>query len=246
MLLSPASDARTSRGHGSMKTVTALLLVGMLILWAELPTGRRCPWGKSSGAGKEPCLHGCRGREGCVFVGQHLPVPLSCPGANSSLLWQAAPGPVRPCASPAPCTTRGTCACSTDTAPVAGNAAAPSAARNASPGRLAPSTVGAREPAQGGRAGYGELALALSCVQAGRVTVDKPVGCEQQTKPISFSPFSSVSSGFQDRLRVISAFPPQLQDHSVTVTALCCPLPFSLCFFTSLLTNKTGFSQGCL
>uniref|UniRef100_A0A8C3QAE5 Uncharacterized protein n=1 Tax=Geospiza parvula TaxID=87175 RepID=A0A8C3QAE5_GEOPR len=43
MLVSRTSHTRTSRGHGSMKAVAALLLVGMLILWAELPTGRRCP-----------------------------------------------------------------------------------------------------------------------------------------------------------------------------------------------------------
>lgn len=43
MLVSLTSHALTSQGHGSMKAVAALLLVGMLILWAELPTGRRCP-----------------------------------------------------------------------------------------------------------------------------------------------------------------------------------------------------------
>ncbi|KAM9260588.1 antileukoproteinase-like [Cariama cristata] len=41
----PALHTRTSQGHSSMKTVAALLLVGMLILWTELPTGSAwsCP-----------------------------------------------------------------------------------------------------------------------------------------------------------------------------------------------------------
>lgn len=74
MSLSPTSDARTSQGHGSMKAAAALLLVGMLILWAELPAGRRCPRIRDG----EEKLRRCQGAvfmwEGNgVLAGQPLP-----------------------------------------------------------------------------------------------------------------------------------------------------------------------------
>lgn len=239
MLVSPTSHARTSQGHGSMKAVAALLLVGMLILWAELPTGRRCPRIRY-GEEKLRCWEGAtftwilwegeRGGEGCL-PGSISPGPLKCPGANQPLLLQAAPGPAPASSSPARCTTRGTSASSTGTAPAARSAASPSAERSASPSRQpSPSpTVGAREPPARPRVaerGVMRVALGRELCPAARAPqvrlVDKHVGwAEHQTQPLFLSlPFLSVSSGSQDRQDHLSIpIPPRLQDHSGTTAA---------------------------
>lgn len=205
MLVSPTSHARTSQGHGSMKAVAALLLVGMLILWAELPTGRRCPRIRY-GEEKLRCWEGAtftwilwegeRGGEGCS-PGSISPGPLKCPGANQPLLLQAAPGPAPASSSPARCTTRGTSASSTGTAPAARSAASPSAGRSASPSRQpSPSpTVGAREPPARPRVaerGVMRVALGRELCPAARAPqvrlVDKHVGwAEHQTQPLFLS-----------------------------------------------------------
>uniref|UniRef100_A0A8C3Y488 WAP domain-containing protein n=1 Tax=Catharus ustulatus TaxID=91951 RepID=A0A8C3Y488_CATUS len=56
--------------------VAALLLVGMLILWAELPTGRRCAWGKAQVLGSS---HGSCGTGGDCLSGSISRCPWSKP-----------------------------------------------------------------------------------------------------------------------------------------------------------------------
>lgn len=161
---------------------------------------------------------------GCL-LGSISPGPLRCrqPGAKSSLLLQAAPGPARPSASPAPYPILRTGATPTGSARGTRSAAHPPAGGDASRGVL-PSlspTVGSGTPscAHIPASQRGDMVMvalarelcpaarALHC-QAGGVT--KRVGwghSEHQTQTDAFSPFLQHELLSQDRPRAVSASP---------------------------------------
>lgn len=123
-----------------MKTVAALLLGGMLIIWTEAPTGTRCPWVRHRPAVFAGMLWNGRG-EG-QSLGSISPVSLSCqqPGANLSLLSQAAPGPAHPSASPVPGPTHPTSATAAVSAPRTTSAASPPVGQDASHAHFSPAS----------------------------------------------------------------------------------------------------------
>lgn len=77
MPVSPSSPCSHLSSRGTMKTVATLLLVGMLIIWTELPTGTTCPWIRRRPAVFAGMLWDGRGEE----KGNHWGASLLCPSA---------------------------------------------------------------------------------------------------------------------------------------------------------------------